>query len=426
MSTTVRAVRSANVWALLVVAVVVLGFVVWQQRESSPSEAQSSTASALSPAGAVPDASALPNALDRLESAWQDRDRDEFIAAAGKTAAAERWGAQTYDNLQELGAGRIDLELVDDDAAAQAGTGGTFDASVDVSWVPGATTGLPRRRTDMATVSVKVRQTQRFNLEGVAATKDPMPLWLAGALDVTRDDNSTLVRVDGGAEKPKMRPMVDKAMADVRRVYGKPKRDAFVVIPRDSTQSSAIVGGSSDRLSQIAAITTTLDGSDATYGPVAVVVNPDIFTPLDERAAQIVLTHEATHEATGAATAVAPLWVAEGYADFVALNRDKLQPTRSASQILQRVRTSGPPKALPSDNEFGTASPRLGATYEGAWMAFRMLGEAYGDDAVTEFYGQVLRGTSADVAARRAFGTDIDSITADWRGYLDYWSEIPR
>lgn len=431
MSTTVRAVRSANVWALLIIAVIVLGVVVWQQRDAGPTDTQSGSASALSPAEDVPDVSALPAALDQLESAWQDNDRDAFIAAAGSTSAAKSWAGQTYDNLLELDVKRIDLELAadDDDVAEQAqnaGNDGAFATKVNVAWVPGEGTGLPHRRTDQSAVTLRVRQGERFSLQGANSTTDPMPLWLAGKLDVTHDDDSTVVRVDGGAEEPRLDSMLDKAMSAVRRVYGKPKQDAFVVVPRESAQSSEIVGGSPERLNQIAAITTTLDGSSATNGPVAVVLNPTVFTPMDSRAAQIVLTHEETHEATGAATAVLPLWVAEGYADFVALSKDGLSPTRSASQVLARVRKSGPPKSLPSDDDFTTASPRLGAMYEGAWMAFRMLGETYGDDAVTDFYRRVLRGTSADVAALRTFDSSLDDITARWRDYLDYWADVPR
>ena len=427
MSSTVRTVRGANIWVLLIIAVIILGFIVWQQRDSSPQAADPGPISALGASADEPDPSELNAPLNRLERAWRQGDRNRFIAAAGNTSAARSWGAQAYDNLQRLGVKSIDLSLAPATAAQQPYTrnDGTFTAQVEVSWVPGARSGLPARATDSATVAMHVRADSRLSVEGAAATEDPMPVWLVGALDVTRTGDSVVVRVDGGTNEPRMRTMLQRAMADVRRVYGKPQHDAFIVMPRTVSQSSAIIGGGRSRLNQIAAITTTLDGSNASNGPVAVVLNPEVFTPMNARATQIVLTHETTHEATNAATAVLPLWVAEGYADYVALSRDELSPIRSASQILARVRKDGPPNALPSDDDF-SASAGLGATYESAWMAFRMLGETYGDDAVTKFYRQVLGGTSTDVAARRVFDTELAQITRDWRANLEYWAARPR
>ncbi|MGH3357952.1 MAG: hypothetical protein ACRDO7_04060 [Nocardioidaceae bacterium] len=419
-----RRLPGTNIWALLVVAVLVLGGVVWQQRASGPQPTVDGSVSALGRLPTEQDSSGLSAALSDMQEAWRERNRDAFIAAAGESSASKSWSAQTYDNLDELGVKTFDPQLVDEGLTADQ-QDGTFRAMVDLTWVPGAGSGLPSRRTDAATVSLTVRPSEDgFGIESAAPTDDPMPLWLEGALDVTRLGNRVVVRVDGGSEVPRLEQMLGRAMADVRRVYGKPRSDAFVVIPREDSQSTDIVGGSPQRLSQIAAITTTLDGSDSSSAPVAVVLNPDVFTPMDARAAQIVLTHEAAHDVTGATTEVAPLWVAEGYADYVALSRDRLDPTRSASQILKRVRDGGPPEALPVDEEFGSASPRLGATYESAWMVFRMLGETYDDSTIAEFYRRVLAGQAPEVVAPDVFDLELGQITAQWRQYLADWARI--
>lgn len=408
---------------LLVVAVLILGAIVWHQRGSGTEPVTTGTGPTLSRESTVVDDSRISAALSRLESAWRDHDRDAFVAAAGDSPAAKSWSAQTYDNLEALDVQRIDLHLSGADGAEQQD--GTTNAQVDVSWVPGPDSGLASRRTDSVTVDLRIRQSGHgFGIEAAAPTDDPMPLWLEGALGVTRQGNRVLVRIDGGSDEPRLQQMLQRATADVRRVYGKPRGDLMVVVPAEGSQSTEIVGGGQQRLNRIAAVTTTLDGSDSSKGPVAVVLNPEVFTAMNDRAAQVVLTHEATHALTGATTAVAPLWVAEGYADYVALSRDRLDPTRSASQILARVRRDGAPKALPANEQFGSGSSELGATYESAWMVFRMLGESYDDSTITDFYRRVLRGQSTEVAARQVFGVGLAQITAQWRQYLTDWARV--
>lgn len=430
MGSTVRALRAANIWALLIAAVLVLSAVVWQQRYSNESSDGSASPSATA-ASATPDPSersGVETTARRLERAWNRRDRDAFVAAAGNTPAAQSWSSQTYYSLNELGVKSFNLTIVEDEVSSfSVVPDGTNDVSAEVTWTPGASTGLPRRRTDPVRVDLRVRANEQgFAIESAHPTEDPMPLWLEGALNVIRRDNWTLVRINGGAPQPKFDAMLMRAMADVREVYGKPKNGLFVVMPSELSQSVDITGTSEARLGQLAAITTSLDESGSSRAPVAVVLNPGVFTPMNQRAAQIVLTHEATHESTGATTAVAPLWVTEGYADYVALSRDQLLPTRSASQVLARVRKQGARRQLPTDDAFATSGPRQGAAYEGSWMLFRMLGETYDDETIAKFYRRVLKGRTVDVAANDAFGRGIDDLTRDWREYLRDWAATPR
>lgn len=420
-----RTLRAANIWVLLIIAVVVLGAIVWQQRDSNT--ATSRVGQSPSPSE-TPDDAVLVSVTDRLEGAWKRRDRDAFVAAAGDTPAAQSWGAQTYDSLNALGVKHFDISI-DQDSNSPLGVvpDGTPAVTAGVTWVPGASSGLATRRTDPVQVRLQVRLGEDgAAIESVRPTGDPMPLWLEGALTVLRSENWTAVRVNGGSAEPELHAMLKSALGDVRRVYGRPADELFVVLPSDVSESADITGIREARFSQLAAITTSLDGSRSVRAPVAVVLNPEVFTPMSDRAAQIVLTHEATHEVTNAFTAVAPRWITEGYADYVALSRDPLRPTRSASQILARVRKHGPRKQLPSDDAFAPAAPGLGATYEAAWMVFRMLGETYDDATISRFYRRVLEGRAVDVAARRTFDRGIDDITASWRDYLRDWAATPR
>ncbi len=336
VGSTVRALRAANIWALLVAAVLVLGFVVWQQRDSNTSPTPAASDSSAAPPGNDgSDASLLESTTDRLERAWRSRNRDAFVSAAGTTPAAQSWGAQTYDSLNELGVKRIDFETRDGDFAdMQVVPDGTSDVRVEVSWVPGASSGLPVRRTEPVEVLFDVRLIEQgLAIESTQPLSDPMPIWLEGALNVLRRDSSTIVRINGGSEEPKLEERLTRALAAARDVYGKPRRRPFVVLPSDDSESADVTGMDPSRLSELAATTSSLDGSVSSKAPIAVVLNPDVFTAMSPRAAQIVLSHETTHAITGAVTAVAPLWVTEGYADYVAMVDDRLTALYEAGYV---------------------------------------------------------------------------------------------
>ncbi len=88
----------------------------------------------------------------------------------------------------------------------------------------------------------------------------------------------------------------------------------------------------------IAAVTTSVDGSRSRAAPSHVFVNPRVFAPLRPRGAQVVITHEATHVATRAGTSPAPIWLVEGFADYVALSSQRLPVTTTAARIIALVR----------------------------------------------------------------------------------------
>jgi len=132
-----------------------------------------------------------------------------------------------------------------------------------------------------------------------------------------------------------------------------------------------------------------------------------------------VLSHEATHDATGVASnTTLPPWLLEGFADYVALHHVNLPVTVTASQILAEVREDGPPAHLPGKAEFDTANTALGASYESAWLACRLIGEKYGEQRLIAFYRQSARDSSTDRAFREVLGTSEAAFTAQWRDYL--------
>jgi hypothetical protein len=169
---------------------------------------------------------------------------------------------------------------------------------------------------------------------------------------------------------------------------------------------------------QIAAVTTSDDGQLTPDAPVHVFVNPDVYGGLKPTGAQVVMSHEATHVATGAFTSPMPLWILEGFADYVALRDVDLPVSRSASQIIAEVRKDGAPNALPSADDFGTRTPDLGATYESAWLANRLLAREGGEAALVRFYRAVDGGAPVGSAMEREFGFGVPTFTQRWRTIL--------
>jgi len=192
--------------------------------------------------------------------------------------------------------------------------------------------------------------------------------------------------------------------------------DLIVFSPRTRAVTGDLVGRPSADVGAIAAVTTTVDGSGDT--PRVIVLNPAQFATMDERAAQVVVTHEATHLLTTTLGTDAAKWVVEGFADFVALHDDTAPLSLSAGQALRAVKADSPPEQLPTAEDFASAGHGLGAVYESTWLVFRMLGERHDDASIVRFYRDVLAGTPVDDAARRAFDLSVDRLTAQWRDYL--------
>jgi hypothetical protein len=131
-----------------------------------------------------------------------------------------------------------------------------------------------------------------------------------------------------------------------------------------------------------------------------------------------VMTHEATHVAMRAALSPMPLWLLEGFADYVALAQVDLPVSRLAGGTLARVRRSGAPYRLPTDEDFGPHRAELGAAYESAWLACRLIAQRYGERRLVAFYRASDRAGATEAAFRTVLGTDQQSFTRAWRADL--------
>jgi hypothetical protein len=241
-------------------------------------------------------------------------------------------------------------------------------------------------------------------------------LGLAGPIEVARASGVRVIAIDGGVPDIEVLGMARLAREHVREVVPDIDDNLTIISPRTRTLAADLVGRPEKEVTPIAAVTTTVDGRTATAR--VIVLNPAHFATMDARASQVVVSHEAAHLLTGAVGTNAEAWVAEGFADFVALHDDTAPLSLSAGQILNQVNKDGAPKALPSPRDFDRAAHGLGAVYESAWMVFRMLGERHSDETIVRFYRDVLAGTDVDTAVREAFDVSVAQLTAQWRDYL--------
>jgi hypothetical protein len=245
----------------------------------------------------------------------------------------------------------------------------------------------------------------------------PAPLWLLERLSVKQSRRS-LVMVADRSRVNRYARQADHAVSDVRKVLPGWRGKLVIEVPATEGDLGRALDADQHVYDAIAAITTTVDGSLSRTAPTHIFVNPGVFDGLGPHGAQIVVSHEATHVATHAAASSMPMWLLEGFADYVALAHVDLPVSVTASQILGDVRKHGAPGHLPGPTEFDPANKALGASYESAWLACRLVAAEYGEQKLIAFYRQADRDAGTDRAFRDVLGTNERAFTHDWQAYL--------
>jgi hypothetical protein len=395
--------------AVLVLAVLAGGLLLWQrpwQHEPTDREIAALPADARA---------RLTAQLRELSAATSE---SAFVTATGDLPAARTLGERTWRSLQSVAAPGASFRYISGGDVPDRADGSAV-AVVEIEWQPSDASGLGPAVTHRSTVDLRIAAEDDGDLSIVGASyrAGSLPLWLAGAVTVDRDGGRVVLDIDRGNPDLPVAAMTSAARTAVEDVVPATRGDLVVISPRTQAQMAAIVGQPQDDVAQIAAITTDIDG-DTSAGGAVVVLNPAVFASMDRRAAQVVLSHEATHALTPAVGATAPSWVAEGFADYVALRDDTAPLSVSAGQILTEVAAGRGPSRLPDDADFGSTQHGLGAVYESAWLVFRMLGDQHPQADVVRFYDDVIGGTPVERALRSSFGLTLDELTADWTRYL--------
>ncbi|MGV9555394.1 hypothetical protein [Streptomyces sp. NPDC003522] len=252
-------------------------------------------------------------------------------------------------------------------------------------------------------------------------------LWDQGTVTVVRGARSLVLGVGRSDEQLRtFAALADRAVPAVSQAWGTGwARRVVVLVPQSLDGMAALLGSPASSYRGIAAVTTGETGGGADAPADRIVVNPDAFGMLGPVGRQVVLTHETTHVATRADTnAATPLWLSEGYADWVGYRGTGRTPDEAAPELRKAVREGGLPDGLPSDADFGFAgdAARLARAYEGGWTACRMIAGRWGEEELHAFYRAVgehgERPGAVEGAMESVLGTTPEDFTADWRQYL--------
>ena len=361
--------------------------------------------------------------LDSLEKVVADRDRDAALALAPTAdgPAAALLGA-VVDNADALHVADFTARYVDETGGLDRD--GHWKAAVDMSWRFAGFDDVPVREEVLVDFAV---DGNRVAITGFGGGDRRSPTWLSGPVQVRRTPQ-TLVLVaaesDAEASATSYAARAVRAIADVRRVLPRWRGGLVVEVPQSAGDLDRVLAADPGTYANVAAVSASVDGTTTTQSPVHVFVNPDLFGTLDSVGAQVVLSHEATHVATDAPVTIGmPLWLIEGFADYVALRDVELPVTTTARQIIEQVRRDGPPHALPGAAEFDERSSHLGAAYEGAWVACTLLAEQGGEPALVRLYQQVQRTGALGPALSHLFGMTERQLTRRWQERLEELSE---
>jgi hypothetical protein len=364
------------------------------------------------------------DALESLVGALRHgtRERAESLAAP----ASRQLLGWVYDNAAALQIDDLSMRYIDEAAPLTTSEQAEFGRSAWRGTVQLAYRyrGYDRAPAQLETSVVFVPSSGQARLASFGGPDERSPLWLVDRLSVVRTPVS-LLAVAGGSPG-RYAGLVTRAVRQVRRVLPEWNGPLLVEVPQTRDQLDGALQAEPGQYDNIAAVTTTVDGSLVPGAPVRVFVNPAVFGKLKDRGAQVVMSHEATHVATGATFTSMPTWLLEGFADFVALDHAGVPVSLAAGQILARIRKHGLPRGLPTSQDLDPTATGLGATYEEAWLVCRFLAQEYGSARLVRFYRKVSDGASTQQTFRSELGTSQAAFVARWRVDLGRLAGVAR
>jgi hypothetical protein len=156
------------------------------------------------------------------------------------------------------------------------------------------------------------------------------------------------------------------------------------------------------------------------------VVNPEAYGELSEEGRQVVVTHESVHVASRTHTSDAtPLWLSEGFADWVAYGSTDRKPKEAAAELVRAAEEDRLPRELPTDRafRFGSGSEALGRAYESGWLACRLIADEWGEEKLLGVYlrtgsSQKRQDAAVEEALRAELGVGRKEFTERWRSYV--------
>ncbi len=345
-------------------------------------------------------------------------DVDAWLATtAGDGGASLRAReAQRFASLQDLPVTDVGMTLLSVTGPPEAAV-----AQVKTSYrLAGAP---PAEHTDAVDIVSTPDGWRLGESEPVVAVADggTLPPWyLAGVRAQSLADVGTVLSwPDSGQSAEQVARLATDGARAAFGAVGRAPQGVLIAVPDTIDTYQALVPGTGEAGSGFAAVTADVAGPGA--GGDLVVVNPEVWPELDGRERQVVLTHELVHVAVGTAVGGGqPLWLAEGYADHVALApvlESGVTRQQLAGGLLADIAAGVGPADLPVAEDFSTGGERA---YTVAWLAVDYAVRTHGEQAVLDLQDRLSGvGQSAgpgveDAALRRELGVTRDQLVAGW------------
>lgn len=225
------------------------------------------------------------------------------------------------------------------------------------------------------------------------------------------------------ARLPLVSRQADRAMRAVSKLWGSHPAGKVVVMLPGSPRLMDPLTGSRTAHAQPAVASWS---RAAQGGSTRVTLNPAAFFAQPRLGKQILLRHELAHVVQNLLRPdLPPLWLVEGFADFVAYRGTGVPTSTVAAELMERVDRGDVPSALPDDRRFDFSIPVSDrrTAYESGWSMCQMIANRYGEAALVGFYRQAatVNGTheqQLDRAARARLGMSGQALIAQWQDWL--------
>jgi hypothetical protein len=249
---------------------------------------------------------------------------------------------------------------------------------------------------------------------------EPQPLWWLGPVTTAADGEATVL-AGSGQPAALWAELASRSATVVRSDLPAGVAEDWdgrvsLEAPATERDFAAVLGEPLERYAGIAAVTRP--AGSAADPPLRIVVNPRAGELASSEGVAELLRHEVVHLATRSPDSPAPLWAAEGLAEWVALGRAPVATHPAARALLADVERRGPPAGLPGDEAFAAGMPELNRAYAEAWLVCRHVAERYSAARLGRLYAELDRGRSLDDASRSALGVGAEALVAGWRRYL--------
>lgn len=370
------------------------------------------------PGPADPAPGRIQSLLDRHARALLDRDEAAYLAALDPALAP---AARTeFDRLATIPLGSWHYRVTDVDR-----DGGRATAKAELGYrIKGYDSGPA---TTERILELAERDGRWYVTGDRPAEGAPQQLWQQGEVRTVTGRRSLVLGVGQTPERLReIAAAADRAVPAVGEAWhGSWAGRIVVLVPASVEAMGGLLGAPAASYRGIAAVTTGEIGGGPQAPADRVIVNPDAYGTLGSFGRQLVLTHETTHVATRVQTTEAtPVWLSEGFADWVAYRGTGRTAAQAAPELRRAVQAGHPPAALPGDQDFafGGDAEAMARAYEGGWLACELVAERWGEAKLAAFYRAVGAHPQRDGALEKALkdvlGTTPEEFTASWRTYV--------